>query len=66
MRDGEAVTDDRVLLQPEEIEALPEMLEWKRATKVILEHADTEWVIRFLRNFADRLEAEMMLVDDDT
>jgi hypothetical protein len=56
--------DDRVILQPEEIEALPEMQEWKRATKVILDHADTEWVIRFLRNFANQLEVQMM-VDDD-
>jgi hypothetical protein len=58
------LTDDRVLLQPDEIEALPEMQEWKRATKVVLDHVDTEWVVRFLRNLADRLEAEMVL--DDT
>jgi hypothetical protein len=50
--------DDVVWLEPEELETMPEMQAWKRATAKVLEHIETEWVIRFLRNFADRLEDE--------
>jgi hypothetical protein len=49
--------DDVVMLTPEEIEKLPEIQQWKLATKKVLEHVEADWVIRFLRNFADHLEA---------
>jgi hypothetical protein len=51
--------DDSVLLTPDEIEKLPEIRAWKRATAKVLEHVEADWVIRFLRNFADHLEATL-------
>ena len=37
----------------------------EHATAKVLEHIETEWVIRFLRNFADRLEEEAKLERDE-
>jgi hypothetical protein len=55
-----ATDDDYVLLMPDEIEALPVMREWKRLTLEIHRSTqDTTWVVRFLRNFADQLEANL-------
>ena len=56
--------DDVVWLEPEELEKQPEMIAWKNATAKVLEHIETEWMIRFLRNFADRLEEETKLERD--
>ncbi len=57
--------DEIVWLEPAELEKMPEMVAWKNATAKVLEHIETEWVIRFLRNFADRLEEEAKLERDE-
>lgn len=49
----------------EDIESLPVMQEWKRATEAVIEAGGVAFVIHFMRTLADNLERSMVLNDEE-
>jgi hypothetical protein len=48
----------------EELNAMPVMQEWRRATKAVIDAGGVVFAIAFMRELADRLESEMVPLDD--